>query len=107
MMIFPIWTHMQQGHKLDVPVISFSDEDDNYGGLLECGWQPGGQISEKNTMSTMSVQGGFEPLVKPHASNFLISKSVDTVPITPILMTPSLSISEEAIHVSFIHFNGL
>ena len=27
---------MQQGHELDVTVISFSDEDDNYGGLLEC-----------------------------------------------------------------------
>ena len=26
----------QQGHELDVTVISSSDEDDNYGGLLEC-----------------------------------------------------------------------
>ena len=26
----------QQGHELDVTVISSSDEDDNYGGLFEC-----------------------------------------------------------------------
>ena len=34
---------MQQGHKLDVTVISSSDEDDNYGGLLECAGQLGGE----------------------------------------------------------------
>ena len=27
---------MQQGHELDVTVISSSVEEDNYGGLLEC-----------------------------------------------------------------------
>ena len=57
----------------------------------------------------MSVQGGVEPLVKtliePYVSSLLIPKSVDTVPMTPILMASSLSYSEEAIHVSFIHFN--
>ena len=76
-----------QGHELDVTVISSSDEDDNYGGLLECTRQLGGETSEKNTMSTMSVQGDVES----HALNFQISKSVDTVPITSISMTSSLS----------------
>ena len=67
-------------------VISSPDEDDNYGGSLECARQHGGEISKTNAMSTMSVQGGIKPLVKPHASNFLISKSVDIVPMTPISM---------------------
>ena len=63
----------QQGHKLDVTVISSSDEDDNYGGLLECARQLGGEISEP----TMCVEGGMQPLVEPcvepNASNFPIS----------------------------------
>ena len=95
---------------MDVTVISSSDKDDNYVGLLECARQPGGEILEK---TTSSVEGGVvlvkplvKPLVKSKASNFLISKSVDIVPITPISMASSLSQSEELIHVSFIRFNG-
>ena len=99
---------MQQGHKLDVTVISSSGEDDNYGGLLDCARQLGGEMSDKNIKS---VEGGIQPLVKPlvepNASNYLISKSVDTVPITPVSVASSLSHSEEFIHVSFICFNGL
>ena len=90
----------QQGHKVDVTVISSYDEDDNYGGLLECARQLGGEISEK----TSSVEGGIplvEPLVKPlvksKSLNFLISKSVDAVPITSISVASSLSQSEESI----------
>ena len=53
------------------------------------------------------IQPLFEPLVEANASNFPISKSMDTVPITPISMASSLSQSEDSIHVSFIRFTGL
>ena len=43
---------MQQGHEMDVTVISSSDEDDNYGGLLQYAQKLGGDISEKYKMST-------------------------------------------------------
>ena len=75
---------MQQGHELDVTVISSStDEDDNYGGLLECAQKLGGEISYK----TSSLEGGLqpgvkpgiEPCVKPNASTFPISKIIKTV----------------------------
>ena len=105
---FSLYGLMQEGHELDVTIISSSNEDDNYGGLLECARQLGGEISEK---TTTSLEGGVQPLVKPlvkpNTSNFLISKSMDTVPITPISMASSVSQSDESIHVSFIHFNGL
>ena len=98
----------QQGHELDVIVISSSDEDDNYGGLLECAKQLGGEISEK---TSTSVEGGIQPLVEPlvelNTLSFPISKTMDTVPITPISMASSVSHSDKSIHVSFIHFNGL
>ena len=92
----------QQGHELDVTVISSSDEDDNYGGLLECA-QKLGEISDK----TSSLEGAMQPDVKPNASSLLISKIINTVPITPNSMASSVSQSHESIHVSFIHFNGL
>ena len=39
---------LMQGHKLNVTVISkSSDEEDNYGGLLECGKQLAGQEISK------------------------------------------------------------
>ena len=63
---------MQQGHKLDVTVIS-SDEDDNYGGLLECARRLGGEISDKRSSLEGGMQPGIkpsiEPGVKPNASN--------------------------------------
>ena len=94
---------------MDVTVISSSDEDDNYGGLLECARQLGGKISEKSKMSTNSMEGGIksdvEPSVEPFVSKMPISKSVDNAPISSILMASSLSHLEEAIHVSLIHFN--
>ena len=100
---------MQQGHELDVTVISSDDEDNNYGGVLECVRQLGGEISKKTT--TMYVEGGIQPLVEPlvksNTSNFLISKSMVTVPITAISMASSVSHSDKSIHVSFIYFNGL
>ena len=80
----------QQGHELDVTVISSSDDDDNYGGLLECAQKLGGELSEK----TSSLEGGVQPGVEPNALSFPISKILNTVP-------------DESIHVSFIHFNGL
>ena len=54
MRLFSHWTYIQ-GHELDVTVISSSDEDDNYGGLLECARQLGGEISEKTTTSVEGV----------------------------------------------------
>ena len=50
---------MQQGHELDVTVISSSSDDDNYGGLVECARKLGGEISHK----TSSLEGG-------HAASF-------------------------------------
>ena len=96
---------MQQGHELDVTVISSSsDDDDNYGGLLECARKlGGGEISDK----TSSLEGGMQPGVEPNALSFPISKIINTVPITPNSMASAISQSDESIHVSFIHFNGL
>ena len=37
----------QEGHELDVTVISSSSDDDNYGGLLDCAQKLGGELSEK------------------------------------------------------------
>ena len=51
---------MQQGHELDVTVIS-SDKDDNYDGLLEYARKLGGEISNK----TCSLEGGMQPGVEP------------------------------------------
>ena len=93
----------QQGHELDVAVISSSsDDDDNYGGFLECAQKlGGGEISDKIS----SLEGGMQPGVKPNASSFLISKIINTVPITPNSIASAISQSDESIHVSFIHFN--
>ena len=101
----------QQGHELDVTVISSSD-DDNYGGLLECVQKLGeGEISDKTSSMEGGVQAGVkpcdEPCVEPNASNFPISKIINTEPITPNSMASSISQSDKSIHVIFIHFNGL
>ena len=53
------------------------------------------------------MQPGVEPGVEPNASSFPISKIINTVPITPNSMASAISQSDESIHVSFIHFNGL
>ena len=102
---------MQQGHKSDVTVISPSDEDDNYGGLLEYAQKLGGELSEKTSSLEGGVQPGVEPGVepgvKPNALSFPISKITNTVPITLNSMASSVSQSDKSIHVSFIHFNGL
>ena len=99
----------QQGYELDVTVISLSsDDDDNYGGLLECAQKlGGGEISDKTCSLEGGMQPGFEPGVEPNASSFPISKIINTVPITPNYMASAISQSDESIHVSFIHFNGL
>ena len=86
---------------MDVTVISSSDDDDNYGGLLECARKLGGELSKK----TSSLEGGMQPGVKPGVKP--ISKILNMVPITPNSMASSLSQTDESIHVSFIHFNGL
>ena len=101
----------QQGHKLDVTVISSSSDDDNYGGLLECAQKLGGKLSEKTSSLEEGMQPGVEPDaepgVEPNALSFPISKILNMVPITPNSMVSSLSQTDESIHVSFIHFNGL
>ena len=101
---------MQQGHQLDVTVISSDDdEDDNYGGLLECAHKLG-EISDKTSSLEGGMQPGVEsgvkPCVKPNALSLLIYKILSTVPITSNSMTSSLSQLDESIHVSFIHFNS-
>ena len=67
---------MQQGHKLDVTVISSSDEDDNYGGLLECAQKLGGELFKKTSLLEGGMQPGVElgvvPGVKLNASSFPI-----------------------------------
>ena len=95
---------MQQGHELDVTVISSSsDDDDNYGGLLECARKfGGGEISDKTSSLEGGVQPGVkpgvkpgvEPGVKPNASSFPISKIINTVPITPNYMASAISQSD-------------
>ena len=56
------FSSVMQGHELDVTLISSSNQDDNYGGLLQCARQLGGEISEK---IKMPVEGGIQPLVEP------------------------------------------
>ena len=95
---------MQEGHKFDVTVISSSSDDDNYDGLLDCARKLAGEISDK---TTTSVEGGMQPGVKPGPSNFPISKIANMVSIISNSMASSSSHSQQSIHVSFIHFNGL
>ena len=97
----------QQGHDFDVTVISSSSDDDNYGGLLDCARKLGGEISDKTSSLEGGMQPGVEPGVEPNASNFPISKTVNTVSITSNSMASSVSQSDKSIHVSFIHFNRL
>ena len=98
----------QQGHELDVTVISSSsDDDDNYGGLLECARKLGGELSEKTSSLEGGVQPGVKPGIEPYALSFPISKILNTVPITPNSMASSLSQTDKSIPVSFIHFNGV
>ena len=52
------------------------------------------------------MQQGVEPGVVPGA-NFLISKTADTALILSNDMASSSSHSDQSIHVSFMHFNGL
>ena len=99
---FSLSRFMQQGHKLDVTVIS-SDEDDNYGGLLECARRLGGEISDKRS----SLEGDMQPGVEPNALSFPISKIINMVPIARTSMASCVSQSDELIYVSFIHFNGV
>ena len=62
---------MQQGHKLDVTVISSSDDDDNYGGLSECARKLGGELSEKTSSLEEGMQLGVEPGVSQVSSQML------------------------------------
>ena len=99
---------MQQGHELDVTVISSSSDDENYDGLLECARKLGGEISDKSSTSMEGgMQPGVEPGIEPGPSNFLISKTADSVLFHSNDMASSLSCSEQSIDVSNIHFNGL
>ena len=96
----------QEGHELDVTVISSSSSDDNYGGLLDCALKLTGEISEKTSSVEGGMQPGVKPGVEPNALNLPISKTVNTVSITSNSMASSVSQSDKSIHVSFIHFNG-
>ena len=98
----------QEGHELNVTVIS-SDDDHNYDGLLDCARKLAGEISDK---TSTSLEGGVEPGVepggvKPGPSNFPISKTTDSGLFLSNDMASSLSHSEQSIDVSFINFNGL
>ena len=97
---------MQEGHEFDVTVISSSSDDDNYDGLLDCAWKLAGEVSDKSSLEG-GVQPGVEAGVKPGVSNFPISKTANTVSIISNSIASSSSHSEQSIHVSFIHFNGL
>ena len=97
---------MQEGH--DVTVISSSSDDDNYDGLLDCAQKLAGEIADKSSTSMEGgIKSGVEPGVEPGASNFPISKTADMPLIISNNMASSSSHSEQSIHVSFIHFNGL
>ena len=98
----------QEGHELDVTVISCSsDEDSNYGGLLECARKLAG-ISDKMSSVEGGVQAGVEPAVEPGvepvASNIPISKTANSGIILSSNMASSLSQSQQSIDVSFMHF---
>ena len=98
----------QEGHNFDVTVISSSSDDDNYDGLLDCAQKLAGEIANKSSTSMEGgVKPGVEPGVEPGASNFPISKTADMPLIISNDMASSSSHSEQSIHVSFIHFNGL
>ena len=98
---------MQEGHELDVTVIS-SSSDDNYDGLLDCARKLAGEISDKtSTLLEGDVQPGVEPGVEPGPSNFPISKTADSRLFLSNDMASSLSHSEQLIDVRLINFNGL
>ena len=99
----------QEGHEFDVTtVISSSDDDENYDGLLDCARMLAGEISDK-------IEGGMqagvkpcvEPNVEPGPSNIPISKTADSGLFLSNGMASSLSHSEQLIDVSFIIFSGL
>ena len=100
----------QEGHELNVTVISSSSDDDNYDGLLDCTQKLAGEISDK---TPTSLQGGIEPGgvkpggVEPGPSNFPISKTADSGLFLSNDMASSSSHSEQSIDVSFMNFNGL
>ena len=94
---------MQEGHNFDVTVISSSSDDDNYDGLLDCAHKLAGETADK---TSTSMEGGVQQGVEPGA-NFPISKTADTALILSNDMASSSSHSDQLIHVSFMHFNGL
>ena len=96
----------QEGHELDVTVISSSSDDDNYGGPLDCARKLAGEISDKTSLEG-GIQPGVKPGVKPGPSNFPISKTADSGLFLSNDMASFLSHSEQLIDVSFINFNGL
>ena len=85
---------IQEGHEFDVTVISSFSDDDNYDGLLDCARKLAGEISDKS-----SPEGGMQPDVKPGVepvpSNFLISKTANTLLTTSNSMASSSSPSEQ------------
>ena len=104
----------QEGHKLNVTVISSpSDDDHNYDGILDCARKLAGEISDKASTSLEGgikpggVEPGVKPGVEPGPSNFPISKTADSGLFLSNDMASSLSHSEQSIDVSFINFNGL
>ena len=108
----------QEGHELDVTVISSSSDDDNYDGLLDCARKLAGEISDKTSLEggiqpgvepgvEPGVKPGVEPGVEPGPSNFPISETAGSGLFLSNDMASSLSHSEQSIDVSFINFNGL
>ena len=105
----------QEGHELNVTVISSSSDDDhNYDGLLDCARKLAGEISNKTSTSLEGgiepggvEPGGVKPGVEPGPSNFPISKTADSGLFLSNNLASSLSHSEQSIYVSLINFNGL
>ena len=99
----------QEGHELNVTVISSSSDVDNYDGLLDCARKLAGEISDK---TSTSLEGGVKPGVEPGgvepgSLNFPISKTADSGLFLSNDMVSSSSHSEQSIDVSFMNFNGL
>ena len=95
---------MQQGHKLDVTVISSSsDDEDNYNGLLKCAKQLRGVISETDNSIMSTCESYVESNVKQLGGRMPISKSLETAGKAPIMVASSVSSLDKSHDVSLIH----
>ena len=74
---------------------------------MDCAQKQAGETVDKTSTSMRGgMQQGVEPGVEPGA-NFPISKTADTALTLSNNMASSSSHTDQLIHVSFMHFNGL